>query len=76
VILVHFVAGWNILNHRQVKTIAVEVPMTMDELATCGLPENVLQTYGERLLKNVNAYNESNNLQSDSGDESGDDGST
>jgi hypothetical protein len=64
------------MNHQQIKTVAAKVPTTMDELATCGLPENVLQTYGERLLKNVNAYIESNNLQSDNGDEPVDDGFT
>jgi hypothetical protein len=47
-----------------VKRIAAEVPTTMDELATFGLSKHVLQTYGKRLLKNVNAYIESNNLQS------------
>jgi hypothetical protein len=64
------------MNHEQIKTVAAKVPTTMDELATCGLPENVLQTYGERLLRNVNAYIESNNLQSDNGDEPVDDGFT
>jgi hypothetical protein len=52
------------MNHQQLKTIAANLPTTMDELATCELPENVVKTYGERLLRNVNAYIESNNLQS------------
>jgi hypothetical protein len=52
------------MSHQQMKAIASEAPTTMDELAGCGLPENVQKTYGERLLKNVNAYIDSENLQS------------
>jgi hypothetical protein len=52
------------MSHQQMKAIASQVPTTMDELAECGLPKNVQNTYGERLIRNVNAYIESKNLQS------------
>jgi hypothetical protein len=52
------------MSFQQIKAIASEAPTTMGELAECGLPENVQKAYGERLLKNVNAYIESEGLQS------------
>ena len=44
------------------KEIASKVPTTSDELAECMVPEHFQKEYGERLLKNINAYIESENL--------------
>lgn len=56
--------AWNIMSFQQMKAIAAESPTTIEELAECGLPENIVKDYGERLLKNINAYIGSNNLRS------------
>jgi hypothetical protein len=56
------VTDWNILNGEQMKEIASKVPTTSDELAECMVPEHFQKEYGERLLKNINAYIESENL--------------
>jgi len=54
---------WNILSNPKMMNIANEVPTTMEELADCELPQNVIKQYGERLIKNVNAFVEQENLQ-------------
>jgi hypothetical protein len=54
---------WNILNGEQTKEIATKVPTNLEELAECMLPENFQKEYGDRLLKNINAYIESEKLQ-------------
>ena len=54
---------WNILSNPKMMNIANEVPTTMEELADCELPQNVIKQYGERLIKNVNAFIEQENLQ-------------
>lgn len=56
--------AWNIMSIQQIKIIAAEVPTTTKELFQCGLPENIVKDYGERLLKNINTYNKSNDLRS------------
>lgn len=44
-------------------TIAEQLPLTMDELSDLGvLGENVVKEYGERLVKNINAFVEQNDL--------------
>lgn len=43
-------------------TIAKRVPTTVEELSELGLAENIEKEYGERLIKNVNAFVEMNNL--------------
>jgi hypothetical protein len=44
--------------------IAEKVPLTIDELTELGvLGENVVKEYGERLIKNINAFIEQNVLQ-------------
>ena len=43
--------------------IAIQVPTTIKDLADCKLPENVLRQHGERLIKNINAYIDKENLQ-------------
>ena len=53
---------WNILNGNQTKEIATKVPTNKEELAECMLPENFQKEYGDRLLKNINAYIQSENL--------------
>eukprot|EP00956_Cyclotella_meneghiniana_P016765 scaffold26751_cov67-Cyclotella_meneghiniana.AAC.2 len=60
------VFSWNIMSIQQMKIIAAEVPTTTEELfqCSCGLPENIVKDYGERLLKNINTYIESNDLRS------------
>lgn len=52
------------MSHAQIKTIAAKAPTTMEELADCGLPENVQKNYGERIVKNISTYIEMENLQS------------
>jgi hypothetical protein len=42
--------------------VAKLVPTKIDELADCEIPENVQKQYGERLIKNINAYIEQENL--------------
>ena len=51
------------MSPNQIKYIAAEVPTTAEDLAGCGLPENVVNAYGERLLKSINEFIETNNLQ-------------
>ena len=53
---------WNILSSDAMQEIASKVPTTSDELAECMVPEHFQKEYGERLLKNINAYVESENL--------------
>ena len=52
------------MNSGQMNKIAAFVPMTIEELSDCDLPENVRKQYGERLVKSINAYVESQNLHS------------
>jgi hypothetical protein len=54
---------WNILNGEQAKEIATKVPTNLEELAECMIPEHFQKEYGDRLLKNINAYIESEKLQ-------------
>ena len=44
-------------------SIATQVPTTLDELADCDLPQNVIKQYGERLIKSINAYIEKEKLE-------------
>ena len=60
--LIHL--DWNILSGDQAKEIATKAPTNLEELAECMLPENFQKEYGDRLLKNINAYIESEKLQS------------
>jgi len=54
---------WNIMSSQNMTKVAIQVPTTMEELADCDLPQNVQKQYGERLVKNINAYIEKENLQ-------------
>mmetsp|Transcript_16862 Transcript_16862/g.31928 ORF Transcript_16862/g.31928 Transcript_16862/m.31928 type:complete len:1280 (-) Transcript_16862:2376-6215(-) len=55
---------WNIMNNKAMGTIASHVPLTIEELTDLGvIGENVVKEYGDRLIKNLNAFIEQNNLQ-------------
>lgn len=54
---------WNIMGNQKMANVATHVPTTLDELAECELPQNVQKQYGERLIKNINAYIEQEKLQ-------------
>jgi superfamily II DNA helicase RecQ len=55
---------WNIMNNKAMGTIASQVPQTIDELNDLGvMGENVVKEYGDRLIKNLNAFVEQNDLQ-------------
>ena len=45
------------------QAIATQVPTTIEELADCGLPENVQKQYGERLVKCILSYIEMEKLE-------------
>ena len=45
------------------QAIAGHAPTSIDELADCEIGENVKKQYGERLLKNINNYIETEKLQ-------------
>ena len=51
------------MSTQKMSVVANQAPTTLDELADCELPQNVQKQYGERLIKNVNAYIEQENLQ-------------
>jgi ribonuclease D len=51
------------MGNQKMANVATLVPTTLDELADCELPQNVQQQFGERLIKNINAYIEQENLQ-------------
>ena len=54
---------WNIISGSQTAAIAGHVPTSVEELNAIGiLGENIIKEYGERLVKNINAFVESNNL--------------
>jgi ATP-dependent DNA helicase, RecQ family len=55
---------WNIMNNKAMGTIASQVPLTIEELNDLGvIGENVVKEYGDRLIKNLNAFIEQNSLQ-------------
>mmetsp|Transcript_9010 Transcript_9010/g.21950 ORF Transcript_9010/g.21950 Transcript_9010/m.21950 type:complete len:1376 (+) Transcript_9010:166-4293(+) len=54
---------WNIMSNDKMTKIATLVPMTIEELSECELPQNVQKQYGERLVTSINAYIESEHLQ-------------
>ena len=47
----------------QIKEIANKVPTDRNELADCMIPEHFQKEYGDRLLKNINHYIKSENLE-------------
>jgi len=46
-----------------INNVANKVPTSIDQLASCDLSQNFIQQYGERLIKNINAFIEQENLQ-------------
>ena len=55
---------WNIMSNSAMTTFASQVPTSMEELSALGiLGENVVKEYGERLVKNIRAYVNQENLQ-------------
>ena len=50
------------MSHNIITNIAKQVPTTVDELSELGLADAIEKEYGERLVKNVNAFVEMNNL--------------
>ncbi len=50
------ISYWDIMSTQKMVRVATLVPTTLDELADCELPKNTHRMYGERLIKNINAY--------------------
>ena len=54
---------WNIMNLNAIETIASQIPLTIDELKDVAvLGEKIVEEYGQRLIKNLNAFVEQNSL--------------
>jgi len=52
------------MNAAAVKTIAIKVPLSVEELKIVGvLEESLLKEYGDRLIRNINSYIDQNGLQ-------------
>ena len=51
------------MSNVKMANVASECPTTMEELADCELPQNVVKQYGERLLKSINSFIEQSKLQ-------------
>lgn len=47
---------WNIMGNQKMTNVATLVPVTIEELSDCELPQNVQKQYGERLIKSINAF--------------------
>lgn len=55
---------WNIMSGETMAAVAAQVPTTVEELhSISGLGENVIKEYGERLVKNINAFVQLEELQ-------------
>lgn len=55
---------WHIMSNPTLLAVASQVPTTVDELYhISGLGESVIKEYGERLVKNINAFVELEGLQ-------------
>ena len=51
------IIDWNIMNNSAMTTIAAQVPTSMEELSDLGiLGENVINDYGERLVRNISSF--------------------
>jgi bloom syndrome protein len=58
------VFAWNIMSGTTMAAVASQVPTTIEELySISGLGENVIKEYGERLVKNIRAFVEFEELQ-------------
>lgn len=54
---------WNIMTNTAVARVSRQVPTTIEELSDCGLEQNVIRDYGERLVKSIKRYVEKEDLQ-------------
>lgn len=56
---------WNIMCARHMQSIAMSVPLTIEELAECcvGIESSVLERYGERLIRNLTCFIEQERLE-------------
>ena len=54
---------WNIMSSVKITNVSNKVPTSIDQLASCDLSQNFIKQYGERLIKNINAFIEQENLQ-------------
>uniref|UniRef100_A0A7R9ZIQ7 HRDC domain-containing protein n=1 Tax=Craspedostauros australis TaxID=1486917 RepID=A0A7R9ZIQ7_9STRA len=55
---------WHIMKSEETKVIASNVPTTKEELVTLGvLGENKINQYGDKLLRGINRFIESNGLE-------------
>ena len=62
--MLFFTVDWNIMSNNAMSQLASEVPTSIEELSILGaLGENVIKEYGERLVKNIKAYIDQENLQ-------------
>jgi bloom syndrome protein len=56
---------WNIMSNAAMKSIAEQVPTTIEELKGIGgLGENIVKEYGDRVVKVVNTFVSNNDLES------------
>jgi bloom syndrome protein len=54
---------WHIMSNKAISSLSNQVPTTTGELASLGvLGENIIKEYGDRLLKNINAFLEQEKL--------------
>lgn len=59
-----FFSDWHIMNGKAMTTVAAQAPTSLEDLNEVGvLGENVVKEYGERLVKNIKAFVELENLQ-------------
>lgn len=54
---------WNIMSNTQMSIVANRVPMALEELSACELPQNTMQLYGHRLINGISSFIEQQNLQ-------------
>ena len=56
--------AWHIMTNKVIKTVAAQCPTTLEELkAVDGLGEQKFKEYGARLIRIINAFVETENLQ-------------
>lgn len=59
-----FTQDWNIMSNSAMTQLAAQVPTSMEELSDLGiLGENVINDYGERLVRNISSFVQQNNLE-------------
>lgn len=55
---------WNIMSNSAMTQLAAQVPTSMEELSNLGiLGENVVNDYGERLVRNISSFVQQNSLE-------------